>query len=104
MSRPGDEPIRLTDALERVLGSLDVPSGDLLSTVFQQWEEVVGPDVARHCRPAAIEGARLVVLASDPTWASEVRWLAGEMLARINEMSSTGRLEAVTVRVAPTEG
>lgn len=101
MSGFEDEPIRLTDALERVLGSLDAPPADLLATVFQRWEEVVGADVARHCRPAAIEDDRLVVLASDSVWASEVQWLASEVLARINEMSAAGRLESVIVRVAP---
>ena len=95
------EPIRLTDALERVLGSLDAPPADLLATVFQQWEEVVGADVARHCRPTAIEDGRLTVLASDSLWASEVQWLANEVLARINKMSATGKLESVIVRVAP---
>lgn len=96
-----DGPVPLTDALDRLLGSLDAPPPDLLSTVFQRWEEVVGPAVARHCRPAAIEEDRLVVLASDATWASEVQWLASEVLARINEMSVTGRLESLTVRVVP---
>ena len=101
MMGSGDEPVQLADALGRLLGWLDVPPADLLSTVFQRWEEVVGPDVARHCRPAAVEGDRLVVLASDSTWASEVQWLASEVLARINEMSSAGRLQSLIVRVAP---
>ena len=97
-----ERPVPVADALERLLGSLDAPPADLLTTVFQRWEEVVGPDAARHCRPVAIEEHRLVVLASDSMWASEVQWLASEVLARINEMSTTWRLEAVTVRVAPT--
>ena len=101
MTGSSREPVQLSDALGRLLGSLNVPPADLLSTVFQRWEEVVGPDVARHCRPAAVEGDRLVVLASDSTWASEVQWLASEVLARINEMSSAGRLQSLIVRVAP---
>ncbi len=101
MTGSGGEPVQLADALGRLLGSLDVPPADLLSTVFQRWEEVVGADVARHCRPAAVEGDRLVVLASDSTWASEVQWLASEVLARINEMSCAGRLKSLIVRVAP---
>lgn len=97
----GDEPIEVADSLELVLGSLGAPPADLLSTVFDRWEEVVGADVARYCRPVAVEGDRLVVLASDSTWASEVRWLADRVLARANELSSTDRLRSITVRVAP---
>ncbi len=100
MKSAGREPIELADALERVLGSLGAPPADLLSTVFQRWEEVVGTDVARHCRPVAVEGDRLVVEASDATWASELRWLSDRVLARANELSSTDRLKSMTVRVA----
>ncbi len=96
-----DAPVPVGKALERLLGSLDAPAVDLLSTVFEQWEDVVGPEAARHCRPVAIEGERLIVLASDATWASEVQWLASALLARVNEMSAAGRLESLTVRVAP---
>lgn len=101
MAATGDEPIELADALERVLSSLDMPPPDLLSSVFQRWEEVVGAEVARHCRPAAVEGDRLIVLASDSVWASEIQWLADHVLARINEMSSSQRLRSLTVRVRP---
>lgn len=100
MSADG-EPIELGDALERVLGSLGAPPADLVSTIFGRWEEVVGADVARHCRPVAVEGDHLVVTACDSTWASEVRWLSEVVLARANELSSTDRLRSMTVRVAP---
>ncbi len=89
----------MADALERVLDSLGAPPSDLLSTVFGRWEEVVGADVARHCRPVAVEGDRLVVVASDPVWASEVRWLADRVLERVNDLSATDRLTSVAVRV-----
>ena len=101
MMPAGDEPIELADALERVLGSLGAPPADLLSTVFNRWEEVVGAEVARHCCPVAVEGDRLVVTASDSTWASELRWLADRVLARVNKLSSTDRLKSMTVRVVP---
>ena len=101
MASTGEEPIELGNALERLLGSLDAPPADLLSTVFGRWEEVVGSDVARHCRPAAVEGDRLVVIATDPAWASELQWLAARVLERINEIASTERLKSLTVRVAP---
>ncbi len=97
----GDEPIELADALERVLGSLGAPPADLLSTVFHRWEEVVGAEVARHCRPVSVEGDRLVIVASDSMWASEVRWLAERVVERVNELSSTDRLKSIAVRVRP---
>ena len=98
----GGEPVGIGDALERVLGSMGAPPPDLLATVFAHWEEVVGAEVARHCRPVAVHRDRLEVVASDPVWASEVQWLGTEVLARINQLSGSDRLKSVTVRVAPT--
>ena len=95
-------PVELGHALDRLLGSLDAAPSDLVSTIFGRWEDLVGADVARHCRPAAVEGDRLVVVATDPAWASELQWLAADVLARINEAASTERLKSLTVRVAPS--
>ena len=100
MTPDGPEPVG--DALERLLGTLEAPSADLLATVFGRWEEVVGATVAQHCRPAAVEGDRLVVLASDAVWASELQWLSNHVLDRINEMSGTRPLRSFTVRVEPS--
>ena len=102
MASAADEPVALGRALDRLMGSLDAPGPDLVSTIFGRWEELVGADVARHCRPAAVEGDRLVVVASDAAWASELQWLAAEVLARINEAASTERLKSLTVRVVPS--
>ena len=59
-----------------------------------------GPGTAaQHCRPLAVEGDRLVVVALDPVWASELRWLADSVIERINEMSGEKRLSSLSVRV-----
>lgn len=95
-----EEALPVGRALERLLGTLNTPSSDVLTTVFGRWEEVVGPAAAQHCRPLAVEGDRLVVVASDPVWASELRWLAASVIDRINEMSGEKRLCSMSVRVA----
>ena len=91
-------------SLERLLGDLDKPSPDVLSAVFGRWGEIVGADVARHCKPIAIEGDRLVVAVTDPVWASEIRWLSDHMLSRLNELSGGRPLRSVTVRTQPGAG
>ncbi len=86
-------------SLDRLLGLLRVPSTGLLDTVFGRWDEVVGADLARHVRPVSIDGDELVVVATDAAWASEVRWLEGEVLARLAEVSGSDRIRRVSVRV-----
>ena len=93
--------MEIGDAVARLLGSLDAPSSDLLSTLFGRWPEVVGADVARHCRPEAVDGDRLVVVCDDPLWAGELRWLSDEILKRIAEKAGSDRLQSLTIRVVP---
>ncbi|MCY4279320.1 MAG: DUF721 domain-containing protein [Acidimicrobiaceae bacterium] len=93
--------IALSESLERLLDSMDAPPADLLSTVFGDWAQIVGAEVARHCRPVSLDGDRLVVEAADPVWASELKWLSDQLLRRLAETPSGDRLKAITVRVAP---
>ena len=92
-------PQRLGQALDRLLGTLRAPSSDVLDAVFGRWSDIVGADVADHCRPVAVEGEQLTVVASDPTWASELRWLEPEVLARCAEVTGTERISRLVVRV-----
>lgn len=93
-------PERLGRALDRLLGTLSAPSTDVLDTVFRRWPEIVGEDVAAHARPVAIDGDTLTVEAEDPTWASELRWLRNEVVARVAEVAGSDRISRVEVRVA----
>lgn len=53
------------------------------ATVFGAWERVVGPDIAAHSRPVKLEGGELTVEAESTAWATQLRLLAGTLLARI---------------------
>ena len=102
--RPGQEPdgvgpVRLSEVLNQFMGWLKKPPADVLVVVFNKWEEVVGPDVARHCRPVAIDANQLVVQADDTMWADELRWNSEKILDRLVEVSGARRLEKLTVRV-----
>lgn len=96
---PDRGPQRIGTSLDRLLGTLRAPTVDVLDAVFRRWDEIVGPDVARHSRPVAVAGDQLTVSAVDPTWASELRWLEREVLARCAEVAGTERISRLVVRV-----
>ena len=98
------KPIPVGEALERLLDAIEAPSTDVLATVFGRWDEIVGPAAAQHCRPVAVEEDVLVVEASDAVWASELKWLSGSVIDRINEVCDQSRLRSVSVRVGPLHG
>ena len=94
-------PRRLGASLEQLLGYIQSPSIDALSVIFGQWETVVGPDVAEHTKPAAIDGEELVVTATDPVWARELQWLETEVIARIRALTDNEQITRLRVRVQP---
>jgi predicted nucleic acid-binding Zn ribbon protein len=61
--------------------------------VFSDWARIVGSDVAAHCTPTALREGELRISAESTAWATQLRLLAGTLLARI--VAELGR-EVVT--------
>lgn len=53
--------------------------------VFAEWSSLVGPDVAAHCAPSALRDGELRISAQSTAWATQLRLLAGTLLARLVE-------------------
>ena len=100
MTRRDSDPRPIATSLDHLLGNLDAPSVDVLDGIFRGWSSIVGPDLARHTRPAMIEGAHLVVAADDSVWANEFRWLEKQVLERLAETTGSERITSVHVRVS----
>jgi predicted nucleic acid-binding Zn ribbon protein len=51
--------------------------------VEARWAEIVGPDLAAHCRPQRLEGGVLTCVAESTAWATQVRLLSAQLLTRL---------------------
>lgn len=51
--------------------------------VFAEWPALVGPDVAAHCAPQSLTAGELRIVAESTAWATQLRLLAGTLLARL---------------------
>lgn len=80
---------------------LGAPEGDGVHLVFDRWSEVVGEGLAARTRPLKIEGQRLVLAVDEPAIATHVRFLQGQLLARLDELLGPGRVTALDLRVGP---
>jgi hypothetical protein len=56
----------------------------LLEILVPLWPRVVGRGIAQQTRPVAFAAGRLTLATSCPTWAAQLRHLAEEIRARIN--------------------
>lgn len=96
---PGPAPLRT--GLDRVVRRLGGPSADVASGVFGRWEEVVGETVAANSRPVAVRGTTLVIAVTDPAWATQLRFLEADLLARLTEELGATSIDSIEVRVRP---
>ena len=77
------DPQRIGDVMSDYSGDLgwDRPLAE--ARVFAQWSAIVGPEVAAHCAPAGLRAGELRIAAESTAWATQLRMLAGTLLARI---------------------
>lgn len=100
----GDEPLAVTEALDRVLRSLRVgATRRSVGGLFGTWDEAVGPAVAAHVRPVRLDRATLLVEVDDPAWATHLRFLADDVCQKVSAAAGV-TVERLDVRVARPGG
>ncbi len=100
-----DEPVPLRDALESVGRELGLPAPESLDGLLRAWPGIVGDMLASHARVRSVRDGECVVEVDGSAWATQVRYLADEVVRRANEVCGTGVVERVRVVVAgPAKG
>jgi predicted nucleic acid-binding Zn ribbon protein len=99
-----DEPTTLGDSLHGVVASLRTTtpgaSSRAVGGLFRGWAGAVGPNVAAHARPVVLDGGRLLVEVDEPGWATQLRFLESDLLARVAPLVAPDVVERLEVRVA----
>jgi predicted nucleic acid-binding Zn ribbon protein len=69
----------------QVLGDLGLDGVALAHRIGVHWEEIVGPQVAAHCRPLGIRGQVLELEVDSPVWSQQLQLRKPELLAKLEE-------------------
>jgi predicted nucleic acid-binding Zn ribbon protein len=91
------DPQRLGAAVRELVGDRSWSDTLAAASVVARWDEIVGADVAAHCRPSRLEGGELTVVAESTAWATQIRLLSRQLLDRI--AAEAGRGVVRTIRV-----
>ena len=94
------EPRRLGAGLPRLIADLGGPAEASGVELFSHWARLVGEEIAAHARPVAIEGHQLILVCDDPAWATQLRWLAPQILEAVADAGGPA-LEGLALRVRP---
>jgi predicted nucleic acid-binding Zn ribbon protein len=87
--------------LRDVLDQEPLRGGVTLGRLVRRWDAVVGPELAARTAPRSLRAGVLVVAASAPAWAVQVRFLAREIARAAGDAVGEGTVREVRVVVHP---
>ena len=93
------EPRKVGAPLDQVMKRLGAASAGTEQSVFDAWPELVGANVAQAATPASLRDGVLVVAVTDPAWATQLRFLEAELLAKIADRFGPAEVTKVEVRM-----
>jgi predicted nucleic acid-binding Zn ribbon protein len=99
VNHASDEPVPLADALAAVRAELGLSDGVADARLEREWDAIVGTEVAAHARLQTVRDGVLVIAVDSPIWATELRYLEGEIVARAAAAVGPGVVTSIRVRV-----
>ena len=93
-----DDPQPLGTAIQGLLNDQGWQAAARVGSVFGRWPEIVGAEMAAHTKPDRLDGDELVVIADSTAWATQVRWLAKDLIRTLNAELGSGTVATVKIR------
>jgi len=95
----GRDPLPLGAAINRLITERGWEAPAAVGGVMGRWSQMVGPEVAQHCEPQRYdEDARVLTVRCDSTaWATQLRLLAPQLVARLNADLGQGTVRLIKV-------
>ncbi|GAA3706366.1 hypothetical protein GCM10022377_20110 [Zhihengliuella alba] len=93
----GRDPQELGSVLGRLVRNRGWTSPVAVGSVMSRWAELVGPQVATHCKPESFEGTTVVVRCDSSSWATQMRLLSHSILKSFDEKLGPGIVTRIEV-------
>ena len=97
-ARPDDrDPQRLANAVDRLVEAKGWTTEVSVHTLLARWALLVGPINAEHSRPEAYGDGILSVRTDSTAWATQLRHMAPQLVATLNEQLGDGAVLRIKV-------
>ncbi|MFD1657629.1 DUF721 domain-containing protein [Streptomyces caeni] len=93
------DPMALGAAINRLITERGWETPAAVGGVMGRWPQIVGEDLARHCVPQRYDEDErvLTVQCGSTAWATQLRLLAPQLVARLNEDLGHGTVRMIRV-------
>ncbi|WP_338698404.1 DciA family protein [Streptomyces sp. Q6] len=96
----GRDPMGLGPAINRLITERGWETPAAVGGVMGRWPQIVGEDLAKHCVPQKYDEDErvLTVLCDSTAWATQLRLLAPQLVARLNQDLGHGTVRLIKVQ------
>ena len=91
------DPQTLSRAVHRLIDAKGWAADVNVRTLLARWALLVGPSLAEHSRPERYAEAELTVRTDSTAWATQLRNMAPQLVAMLNEQLGTNTVRLVRV-------
>lgn len=93
----GRDPQGVGRVFDRFVAERGWRSPVAVGSVISRWDELVGADIAAHCRPESFEETTVQVRCDSTAWATQLRLLTSALLKRFDEKLGPGVVTKIHV-------
>ena len=94
----GRDPVPFGAMIRRLVAERGWEETTTAAGVLANWDRLVGPEIAEHCRPVSLTDGELVLVAESSAWATQLRLLTRTMTRRLTEQVGEGVVTTIVVR------
>ncbi|HTW19638.1 MAG TPA: DciA family protein [Mycobacteriales bacterium] len=92
------DPQRFGDAVSDLVRERDWSRTLTEAGLLPRWEQIVGTEIAAHCRPERLVAGELRCVAESTAWATQLRLMAAALVGRIAAEIGPGVVNRIVVR------
>ncbi|CAB4728579.1 unannotated protein [freshwater metagenome] len=99
LSTPADHTHDIADTIQILHRRLGLACSDVLSTLEENWVQLLGSELATHCVLESVRNEVLVVVVDDPAIADHLKWSRTELLGAANALSGGENFTDLKIKV-----
>jgi predicted nucleic acid-binding Zn ribbon protein len=92
------DPVLFGAAIRRLVAERGWEDTTTAAGVLANWDRLVGPEIADHCRPESLLDGVLVLVAESTAWATQLRLLTRTLQAKLREQVGADVVTSIVVR------
>lgn len=96
--RDARDPMLFGAAIRGLIADRGWESTTTAARVLGEWDRLVGPEIAEHCRPSSLVDGQLVLVAESSAWATQLRLMTKALRSRLAEQVGPDVVTAIVVR------